>query len=236
MLYRQESIWNLRNVHLFKNLTPKELRDLAPLLDVHHHRRGDFIFHTGEKADRLYFVDKGSIKISIISRDGEERILDILRAGDTFGELFLSGEKLRAATAQALTDATLWAMVEKRFMDFARLRPDLCLNFIRHLVDQQRRTLARLEAMMHISAGPRLLAILLDLAERCARRQGDCYTLPGGLTQEDVARMAGLHRCTVSVLINEYRRKGILGGEGGTLAIYLTRVRALLAKAGLIHI
>jgi CRP-like cAMP-binding protein len=48
--------------------------------------RGEFIFHMGEEADRLYFLDKGTIKISVMSPEGEERILDILRAGNTFGD------------------------------------------------------------------------------------------------------------------------------------------------------
>ncbi len=61
MFYKDESVWHLRRVRLFTNLTPEELR---------------------EKADRLYFVHKGSVKISILSSSGEERILDILRAGD----------------------------------------------------------------------------------------------------------------------------------------------------------
>ncbi len=72
-------------------------------------------------------MHKGSVKISILSSGGEERILDILRAGDTFGEIFLGREKLRAATARALTDAIVWTMVEEKFMEFVRLRPDLCL-------------------------------------------------------------------------------------------------------------
>ncbi len=236
MFYRDESVWHLRRVHLFKNLTPEELRELSPLLNVRRYRRGEFIFHAGEKADRLYFVHKGSVKISILSSSGEERILDILRTGDTFGELFLGREKHRAFTARALTDAIVWGMVDEKFMEFMRLRPDLCLSFIRHLVDQERRTLARVEAMMHTRSGPRLLGILLDLAERCGRRERDCYFLPGGLTQEDIARMAGLNRSTVSVLINEYRRKGILGGAGGNLSIHLKPVRAFLEKAGLLHL
>jgi CRP-like cAMP-binding protein len=236
MLYSEQSVWNLRNVHLFENLPPEELRALSPFLNVRRHRRGEFIFHAGEKADRLYFVDKGSVKISMFSINGEERVLDVLRAGDTFGELFLSRDKSRATTAQALTDTTLWTMAEEKFMEFVQFRPDLCLSFIRHLVDQQRRTLARMDTIMHVPSGPRLLAVLLDLAERCAGREGDCYFLPRGLTQEDMARMAGLNRSTVSVLINEYRRKGILGGEGGTLSIHLKPVRAFLKKAGLIHL
>ncbi len=230
----QDSIWSLRNLHLFKDLTPEELRELSPFLDTHQYRRGEFIFHMGEEADRLYFLDKGTIKIAVMSPEGEERILDIFREGDTFGELFFAKTmRRRIGTAQAISDVAVRTMTGESFMGLMRTRPDLCLNFVRHLVEQQRRTLMRIEALMHIDAGPRLLAILLDLAERCGQRTGDCYTLPENLTQGDLARMVGLNRSTVSLLINDYRRKGLLGGHGDILIIYPTPARAFLRKAGL---
>ncbi len=97
----QDAIWNLRNVHLFKGLATRELRELAPLLQTHDYHRGQVIFHMGEKADRLFFLDRGTVKISRISPEGEERILDVFNRGDTFGELFFGKDKRRVATAQA---------------------------------------------------------------------------------------------------------------------------------------
>jgi len=104
-----------------------------------------------------------------------------------------------------------------------------------YLIEDQRRTLVRLEAVMHMGAGPRLLTFLLDLAERCGNQRGGYLTLaPGRFTQGELAQMVGLNRTTVTVLINEYRRKGVLGGRRNILLIHPARARAFLRKTGLV--
>jgi CRP-like cAMP-binding protein len=203
-------------------------------LDVRHYRPGEFIFDMGEQAGTVYFLEKGIIKITILSPDGRERILDIVNAGDTFGEAFLSNGKRRTAAAQSLTSSTVRTMALEMFMNLMQTLPNLCLNFVHHLTDLQRRTLVRLDAQMQLDRGLRLLAVLLDLAERCGERSGDTYRLPGELTQSELARMVGLNRSTVSVLLNYYRRGGILGGQRGMLVIYAVPARALLEQAGLL--
>ncbi len=227
-------IWYVRNLHLFKGLTARELNELERLLDRREYRRGNAIFQMGERADSLYFLGRGTVSISVASPEGEERILEIFKPGDTFGDLFLGQDRRRLGTARALTDVEVWMMTEEAFRNFIRVRPDLCLSFIRQLVDRQRRSLARMEALMHVASGPRLLAVLLDLGERCAQLVDDRYTLPGNLTQESLALMTGLHRSTVSNLVNDYRRKKILGGERGRLVLYVGRIRGALKKAGLV--
>ncbi len=234
MSFHGNGIWYLRDLHLFKGLTARELDELKPLVDRRDYRRGDVIFQMGESTDRLYFLGRGTVSISVTSPEGEEHILEIFKPGDTFGELFLGQDMRRLGSAQALTDVEVWTMTEEAFRNFMRTRPDLCLNFIRQLVYRQRRGLARMEALMHVASGPRLLAILLDLSERCAQLVDDRYTLPGKLTQESLAHMTGLHRSTVSNLVSDYRRKRILGGQRGRLVLYLSRTRAALKKAGLI--
>jgi len=84
-----------RPQRLFAGLAPQELLHLSSLLDVHHYRRGEFIYHTGDKADRLYFLDKGAIKVNAIAPDGEERILDIVKPGEIFGALFVGPDGCR---------------------------------------------------------------------------------------------------------------------------------------------
>jgi CRP-like cAMP-binding protein len=202
-------------------------------LDVRYYRPGEFIFDMGEHAGRVYFLERGIIKITIVSPDGRERILDVVNAGDTFGETFLSIGRRRTAAAQSLTASTVRTMALEVFMSLMQTLPNLCLNFIQHLTELQRRTLVRLDAQMQMDRGLRLLTVLLDLAERCGRRTGDAYTLPGELTQGELACMVGLNRSTVSVLLNYYRRIGILGGQGSTLVIHATPTRALVEGAGL---
>ena len=83
-----EAFWGLRGLRLFSNLSQAELRELSPLLRRETHPRGGFLFHMGDKADRLYFLERGTVKAVVLSPDGDERILDVFRAGDLFGELF----------------------------------------------------------------------------------------------------------------------------------------------------
>ncbi len=232
MSFEPDALWRLRSPRLFEGLAPQDLRALAPLLDVRRHRRGDVVFYTGEKADRVFFLDEGAVKISATSPEGKERILDLLTPGHIFGELFVGADGRRTAAAETLSPVTLRTIAEGALMDLLHTLPRLGLNFVRHLVHQHRRAHFRLAAMLHMKPGPRLLAILVDLAEHCGEREGDDYALPGSLTHGDLALMAGLHRTTVSLLISDYRRKGIIAGQRRRLVIHHTSAGALLQKAG----
>lgn len=207
---------------------------MARFLDIRYYRPGEFVFDVGEQAGRLYFLERGIIKVTIVSPDGRERILDVVNAGNTFGEAFLSSGNHRTAAAQSLTASAVRTMTLEAFTSLMQTLPNLCLNFVSHLTDLQRRTLVRLDAQMQMDRGLRLLAVLLDLAERCGQRAGDNYTLPGELTQGELARMVGLNRSTVSVLLNYYRRNGVLGGQRGMIVIYATPARAAVEEAGLL--
>ena len=225
---------DLRHVRLLAGLAPQEVREVSRSLEIRRYRPGGFIFDMGEGADKVYFLDRGIVKVTIVSPDGRERILDVIDPGNAFGESFLTEERGRTAAAQSVTATIVRAMPAAAFMNLMQTLPKLCFNFIRHLSDVQRRTLQRLNAQMQTDRGLRLLAVLLDLAERCGERVGGGYRLPAELTQGEVARMVGLNRSSVSVLLNRLRRAGIVGGRGGTIVIYPTIAREELRKTGLL--
>jgi CRP/FNR family transcriptional regulator, cyclic AMP receptor protein len=230
----QDPAPNLRDLRLFADLVPEQLREVARFSSTRRYRSGDFIFNMGDRADRLYFLERGIIKVTIVSPDGRERILDVVNAGEAFGELCLSGAKRRTAAARSLTATIVRAITFDAFTSLMQTFPNLSFNFVRYLTDLRRRTLGRLDAQIQMDRGLRLLAVLLDLGERCGRRTGDSYTLPEELTQGELARMVGLNRSTVSVLLNDYRRDELLGGKGGTIVIHSSPSRAALRKAGLL--
>jgi len=233
MPFVKDTLWRLRSPRLFDGLTPQDLRAIVPLLDLRHYRAADVIFHAGDTADRVYFLGKGVVKISAVSAEREERILDLVTPGHTFGDLFVGATGRWTAAAEALAPVILRTITGGAFMDLLHALPRLSLNFVRHLAHQHQRAFFRLAALQHKKSGPRLLAVLLDLAEYCGERDGDRYTLPRNLTHADLARLAGLHRTTVSLLINDYRREGILAGRRRSLVIHPASADALLQKAGL---
>jgi CRP-like cAMP-binding protein len=228
---RDDVTWNLRRLHLFAGLDAHQMRALSRVLRETTYHRGQYLFHMGDKADRLYFLQKGAVKVSVFSPSGDERILEVFRPGDIFGELFLMTGARRMYTAQAITNVQVYTATGTAFRALMKVRPNLSHSFIRHLVQQQRRALLKLEAQLTLASGPRLLATLVDIGERVeGASQAPAWRLV--LSQDDLARMIGLHRSTVSTWINTYRRKGVLGGRGKLIVLRRARARAVLAQAG----
>jgi len=217
---------------LIARLTNDDRRALAPYLHTKYYRRGAFLFHAGEGADQLFWLCQGIVKVSAPTLDGGERLLNIFGPGDIFGMSWLSSDQQRISMAQALSPVTLQTTTDAGLSQLLRLSPDLHIDLLRSLSGQQGRITLRVEALLNAHIGERLLAMLLDLGERYGQPIADGYRLAADLTQDDIAHLVGLDRSTTSLLINRYRRDGVLGGRGRLLEIYQARARALLEQAG----
>nr|MBN1228738.1 Crp/Fnr family transcriptional regulator [Anaerolineae bacterium] len=228
-----EEFWNMRGINLFSNLSSEQIEEVLKLAPPTSYRKGEFIFLAGDAADALYILQLGTVKVSYIALNGDEKVLNIFRPGDIFGELFLGKYRHRIGEAQALDDVIVFKMCEETFLSLTQRLPQVALNFIRHLADSQRETLARTHALMRADARYRLAGVLLSMTRRYCCTDSDWFELPGSVTQEDIANMAGLNRSTVSSLINELRRDGILGGAGRSLHINRYAIEALLEDVGL---
>ncbi|MBZ0277754.1 MAG: Crp/Fnr family transcriptional regulator [Anaerolineae bacterium] len=227
-----DEIWNLRHVDLFQGLSAAQMDDMLKTMPMANYRKHEFIFMAGDTADCVYLVQAGTIKVSYVDLNGEEKILNIFQQGDVFGDLFLGKYRLRIGNAQALEDAVVCRLTEADFVGLVQRFPLVALNFIRHQADEHRETVARMHALMSMDAKHRLLGTLLSLARRYCCTQSDWFSLPDSLTQENIANMTGLNRSTVSLLINELRREGILGGSGRVLTVNRKAVEQLLEKTG----
>jgi CRP/FNR family transcriptional regulator, cyclic AMP receptor protein len=214
-------------------LSDDDRRTLPPCLHTQHYRRGAFLFQAGEVADQFFWVCQGIVKLSAPTLEGGERLLNIFWPGDFFGTLWLSPDQRRVSSAQALSPVTVQAATNGELAQFLQRCPEIHTNLLQNLFDQQGRITLRIGALLNADIGERLLVILLDLAERYGRPIPDGYRLAADLTQEDIAHLVGLDRSTTSLLINRYRRDGVLGGRGRLLEIYQAPVRALLEQAGL---
>jgi CRP-like cAMP-binding protein len=227
-----EEIWNLRNVHLFTGLSPAEMDEVLKMMPVASYRKNEFIFMTGDEPDCMYVVQVGTVKVAYVALNGEEKILNIFQSSDIFGNLFLGKYRHRIGNAQALGDVILCQLTEVDLLNLIQRFPRIALNFIRHQADEHRETVARMHALMSMDARHRLLGTLLSLARRYCCDQADWFTLPSSLTQENLASMTGLNRSTVSLLINELRRQGVLGGTGRSLSVNRVAVEQILEDAG----
>ena len=217
---------------LFKGLSTAEKDDILRFMPVHHYRAGEYVFMTGEDAECLFLLHEGLVKVSYITFNGEERILDVFQSGEIFGDLFIGSYRFRIGMAEAASDVYVSRLSECHFNALIERYPILALNYIRYQADRQREMMARMHALMRMDASCRLLGTLLSLARRHTSKMAGCYQLSDSLTQEDLAKMAGLNRSTVSSMINRFRREGLLGGTGRALTIYPNAVEQRLIDAG----
>jgi CRP/FNR family transcriptional regulator, cyclic AMP receptor protein len=205
---------------------------VQPYIHVAHHPKGKFLFHDGDHPDGIYLLLDGTVKVTYLNSGGDEKIISIYERGEIFGELFLGKYRRRLGSAVALSDITVGKISERHVQTLIQCCPEFAMNFIRHLADEQRETLAHTHALMHLDATQRLLGTLLYLARRYTDNSGEWASLPLCITQEDIASIACINRSTASLLINQLRKQNILGGKGRVLTINRRAIEALLYKAG----
>ncbi|NWF70420.1 MAG: Crp/Fnr family transcriptional regulator [Chloroflexi bacterium] len=205
---------------------------LSKYIHVNTHRRGEYVFHAGDPADTVFVLLDGVVKKTYINPGGDEKIISVIQRGDVFGHLFLGKYRYRISSAMILSEATIGRVSESHLYSLIEQYPRVGIALIRYYADEQRETLARLHALMHLDAQQRLLGTLLYLARRYCCSDGIWFNLPPGLSQEDIANIACLNRSTVSLLINDLRRQAILGGKGRWLTINRQAVEDMLRAAG----
>ncbi len=227
-----EATWNLRSVSIFQDLSLTEMDQLLEMMSVNSYRKNDPVFHAGDIPDCIYIVQVGMVKVSYLELSGEEKILNLFHSGDIFGDLFLGSYRYRIGNAQAISDTVLCRLNEVDLLKIIQQFPKFALSFIRHQADQHRETVARLHALMSMNAKHRLLGTLLSITRRYFYDKTGWFTFPDALNQEMIANMTGLNRSTTSLLINQLRREGVLGGSGRVLSINRTLVEQVLAEQG----
>lgn len=232
-MHSTEETWHLRNVNLFAGLTPDKLDVVYAIFREAHFQRGQLLYLIDEPASHLFFLRHGLIKLAMVTPMGDEKVIDIFQPGDVFGQMFLSESRRYAYQAEALEDVTVSTLSEHGFETLMSACPQICVQLVRHMVEHHRRTMAMLETMMRTDAEHRLLHVLISLGERQGHADQATFRLHPSLTQEDLANMIGLNRSTVSLLINDLRRKGVLGGQGRQIIVHQRVADSILSKLDL---
>jgi CRP/FNR family transcriptional regulator, cyclic AMP receptor protein len=174
--------------------------------------KGKVVFSQGQPSDAVMYIQKGSIKISVLSRTGKEAVVAMLGPGDFFGEGALTGQSVRIGTATA-TAATTLLMIEKDVM-LALLRDEATFSerFIAYMLARNIRIEADLVDHLFNSSEKRLARALLLLA-RYGDQAGPERRVPK-ISQETLAEMVGTTRSRVNFFMNKFRDLGFIEYNG----------------------
>lgn len=200
-------------VELFRGVPARDLDSISRLCTERRYRKGTVIFARGDAGDSLFLLKEGVVRVCSVSETGAETILYILKPDAIFGELLFSEEQ-RALTAIAGTNTVVTVIPRKSFAEILRSVPVVAENFIRLLSKRLARVEREFVGFGHTWSYDRLAKILLELAGEHGIDTPSGTRIPLRLTHEDLAKLIGTTRETVTTQVNRFRRHGLVRREG----------------------
>jgi len=171
------------------------------------------IFTQGEKADSVFYVQKGRVRLTVVSKTGREATLGMLGVGNFFGEGALAGQTLRMGSAAALTDCDILRIDKKAMNDALQREHAFSDVFVAYLLARNIRYEEDLVDQLFNSSEKRLARVLLLLAH--FGKEGVPETVVPKISQETLAEMVGTTRSRVSFFMNRFRKMGFIHYAGG---------------------
>jgi CRP-like cAMP-binding protein len=174
--------------------------------------KGKVVFSQGQPSDAVMYIEKGAIKISVLSQTGKEAVVAMLGPGDFFGEGALTGQSIRIGTATATTSASVLIIEKAEMLRLLRDEPTFSERFIAYMLARNLRIEADLVDHLFNSSEKRLARALLLLA-RYGDQEGAERRIPK-ISQETLAEIVGTTRSRVNFFMNKFRDLGFIEYNG----------------------
>jgi CRP-like cAMP-binding protein len=187
------------------------------------------IFAQGDVTDAVFYVQKGKVKLTVVSQSGKEATIGILSERNFFGEGCLAGQTLRMGSAVAMTDCQLLRIEKKAMMDALHREHAFSDMFVAYLLARNIRYEEDLVDQLFNSSEKRLARVLLMLAH--FGKEGVPETVVPKISQETLAEMVGTTRSRVSFFMNRFRKLGFIhyaGGADGGLQVHSSLLNVVL--------
>ncbi|MDR7417365.1 MAG: Crp/Fnr family transcriptional regulator [Armatimonadota bacterium] len=175
-------------------------------------RKGHVFFRQGDPAETVFFVLRGKVKITVLSRQGKEAVIAMLGPEDFFGEGCLAGQRVRMATAVATTAGAIVKLEKKAIVRLLRAEPAFSELFMTYVLSRNIRIEEDLVDHLFNTSEKRLARILLLLAHVGKEPQPEAVVPK--ISQQTLAEMIGTTRARVSFFMNKFRQLGLIEYNG----------------------
>ena len=174
--------------------------------------RNETVFAQGEAADKVFYIQKGRVKVIVLSEQGKEAVVGILAAGQFFGEDCLNGNTIRPCSTTALQECVITALTKPTMVATLQREPGFSEFFTSYLLNRNSRIEEDLIDLRFNSSEKRLARLLLllaDFGKGCSSQRIGIY-----FSQETLAEMIGTTRSRVSFFMNKFRKLGFISYKG----------------------
>ena len=194
-------------------------RSISPYQKKH------ILFAQGDPADSVFYLDRGQVKLTVVSERGKSAVVAMLGRGDFFGEGCLAGQPVRMATASAMTEVITVRIEREAMIGLLHERSLFAERFMSHLLARNVRFEEDLVDQLFNSSEKRLARVSLLLAR--FGKEGKTEPVIPKISQEVLAEMVGTTRPRISGFMNKFRKLGFIEYNGG-LHIHSSLLNVLL--------
>jgi CRP-like cAMP-binding protein len=193
---------------------------------ISKYRKNEIVFSQGDPADAVFYIQKGKVKVTVVSDQGKEAVVTILGADEFCGEGCLAGQPRRISTVTAMTECMVMRLAKPSIMRVLRDEPAFSEIFISHLLARTIRVEEDLVDQLFNSSEKRLARLLLILAN--FGKEAKPELMIAKISQETLAEMIGTTRSRVSFFMNKFRRLGFVDYNGRGLEVHSSLVNVVL--------
>jgi CRP-like cAMP-binding protein len=209
----------LARAAIFQGVDADAVAALCSQLQQVSFPRGHRVFEEGELGDRLYIITSGKVKVGCAAPDGRESLLTLMGPADMFGELAIFDPGPRTSTVTTLTAVQAVTMDRDALRFWIAERPEIADQLLRVLARRLRRTNDTLSDLIFTDVPGRVAKQLLDLARRFGVQQDGSLRVDHGLTQEELAQLAGSSRETINKALADFVQRGWIEQRGKSTII-----------------
>jgi CRP/FNR family transcriptional regulator, cyclic AMP receptor protein len=175
-------------------------------------KKNQIIFAQGDVASTVFYIQKGRIKVFVVSEQGKEAVVGILEPGQFFGEGCLNGHSLRISTTTAMEECLVTSIEKNAMLTELQREPKFSELFMTYLLSRNSRIEEDLIDQLFNSSEKRLARLLLLLAN--FGKEGSPQPIAAHVSQETLAEMVGTTRSRVSFFMNKFRKLGFISYNG----------------------
>jgi len=178
-----------------------------------HFAKNQPVFTQGNSGDAIFYIQKGKVKLSVVSKEGKEAVIALLGPQAFFGESVLAGQTERVSNATSITDCSVLRIEKHSIEAVLREEPSFSKVFLHYLLERGIRMEEDLVDQLFNSSEKRLARVLLLLAN--FGKEGKTEPLIPKISQETLAEIVGTTRSRVSFFMNRFRKLGYIHYNGG---------------------
>ena len=214
----------IRSHYLFAGLNDAEFEALAADVSVESYDKGEILFHRGDTAEAFFFIESGQIELSLISRDGQKKVVEVIEDGRTFAEaIIFMAEAKYPVTAEALSSSVVYRLPNHAYRGLLHDNPNACMRLLSDVCYRLHQRVREIERLTIQNARSRLASYLID---HIVETDDDEATVRLDLPRHVIASRLSITPETLSRLLRAMSDDGIVTVDDRLVFVHsLARLR-----------